>query len=97
MATQINYTYGNQIAVKIGGAASHSAVVSKLAHLVVVGETEKAVNLKGDNGDTIWLPKKALVATTNQGIVKLAGWFKPNAFQDRFLITNCTISGLSNA
>lgn len=86
---------GTQISISLGGAVAHSAVFSRMAHVTVVTATEKAVQVKGDNGQTCWLPKKALVAKSEY--FKLAPWFKPSSWQSYFFEQNQSIGGQSLA
>jgi hypothetical protein len=89
------FIINTEISIALGGAVAHSAVFSRMAHVMVVNATAKAVQVKGDNGQTCWLPKSALVVKGEY--FKLAGWFKMDSYQWRFFERNQSIGGVSNA
>lgn len=89
----MNFTENTLVSIVMGGAVTYNAAVSSMVHAVVIGQTDKAVNLKLDNGATIWLPKAALTAAGES--FKLAKWFKPNGYQNRVLLDNRSFSGVT--
>lgn len=61
-----------------------------------VALTEKAVQLKLDDGSRVWLPKKALVRVgKTERNVKLARWFKANDYVSAVLTRNKTAISVS--
>ena len=77
---------------------NNESVLSVIS-VTVISETEKAVQVqsKSRNGKTMtcWLPKKAIVSKTHEGIVngqklsctnhELAKWFKATGYTDVFI------------
>ncbi len=92
---------GQDISIAVGGAASHSAVVSEMVHGRVESVTEKVVKIIGDDGRSCWFPKAALVEPekTIPGLsydwFKLARWFQPNQDQQRWIERHTRVSGIS--
>lgn len=90
-----------QISILLGGAGSSSAVVSRMLHGQIEALTAKAVKVQVDNGESIWLPKKALKAVTRQErrdtYYELARWLKLSGYQQRFIERHQAIGGQSVA
>jgi hypothetical protein len=91
------FTIGDLVSIFIGGAVAHSAVCVTMLHGTIVAMTEKAIQLRLDNSEKIWLPKKALRADPKTDSFRLARWFKPSGYQARAIERNQTISGISAA
>lgn len=64
---------GSMISILIGGAVAYNAVATRMIHGTVQSTTDKAVQLKLDNGQFLWLPKSALSESGSS--YKLAPWF----------------------
>lgn len=101
----------SQISIYLGGATCPTAVGIEFAHLTNIAETEKAVQLRADDGSTCWLPKKALLVDkpafpellpadqlaylAANPSYKLARWFKPDGYTCRFLERAATVAVLT--
>ena len=88
---------GQLISIRLSGARGYSFVAVCMFHATVTEVTEKAVKLTGDNGQFVWLPKKALVEIEGTESHKLAKWFKPSEMQWRVMDNNSYVSAISNA
>lgn len=86
-----------EISINIGGAATNTAVVTRVAHLYIASESRKALCLTAENiAGCIWLPKKALVPVSGDpNLFKLASWFKPSSWQRSFMSRAAATSGTS--
>lgn len=82
---------GSQILICVSVATAHCAIGMSFVAAVVVGESEKSVQLNaikmgGElSGVTCWLPRKALVQSASASSFKLARWFKPSGFQSHWI------------
>ena len=90
---------GDLISIKNASAWNSNAnhLLSAACHCNVVEVTEKAVKVVGltenEKQVSAWFPKKALVSWAEKGnldghdmhFVKLAPWFKPNEWTNKFL------------
>jgi len=90
---------GQEIALRLGGAVAHSAVVVRMLHARCAQETEQAVCLTLSPKHYLWLPKKALreVKTTNDRYFQLQPWCRFTNLQLALIEKYQTISGVSNA
>lgn len=88
---------GQLISIKIGGARGYSFVAVRMFHANIIEMTEKAVKLQGDNGKSLWIPKKALIEIKGTESHQLAKWFKPSEIQWRIIDENTYVSAISNA
>lgn len=102
--------FPSQISIYLGGATCPTAVGVEFAHVENIAETEKAVQVRADDGATCWLPKKALLADKStldhlpahlrehyeaHPSYKLARWFKPDGYTCRFLERAATVAVLT--
>lgn len=88
----MDFQVGDLISIVLGGTAAHLSVFVRMMHVDVVATTEKAICVKGDNGKTLWLPKKALVIGKH-GNIQLAKWFVWNNYTQWFIENNSVVSG----
>lgn len=87
------------ISIIISGGTTNSAVFSQMFHGVIVNESDKALQVKGDDGRTVWLPKSGLTAKREGEYYTLKGWFRQrmDSYVWRVLQDNASIGGQSVA
>lgn len=88
------------ISILVGGAAGLSCVCVEMIHTKLLNESDKAIQIGNKRGESIWLPKKALIPGTAPGGApsdwfKLARWFIPNEYQIHFFEHTSEVSGQS--